>query len=424
MPLAQVLGDILGDVGNAAYNPQPNPAYGAVKVSPDDYVKHLKAAGINLPDNYQPPQSNMWLSPDGEDVTDHVNQGLSPNDPFIKPGFMAKLFSSNARDIQGRNAVAEAFPGQQAQALAAQQKAIYGTGQASTGSAIERAKTIGQQPANTIPFVAGVGGIDPNAMGTASDVMARGQAGTYPAAAEAATRQYGTIGAQNTPEAYGPIAQNAVREASTVQPFRQIGEEFQALYPGLGGPALNIGAIDPSTGVMGQVHNPVQSLPVSILDKSLDGGMTQGPSSAFYPVKHPQVAVPPMGLIGQSAPQQSSQPQQLAPFTPPVNKEGTSGAANVTPVRGTEFGFDKDSNVYYMPTGEYYAPEYYENTPVGKAIKHAMSLSKAVESDRKAAQLPHGFGYELGKAWHDSFGFNRGLIGPAAINLYHKTIRE
>jgi hypothetical protein len=175
---------------------------------------------------------------------------------------------------------------------------------------------------------------------------------------------------------------------------------------------------------MGQVHNPVQSLPVSMLGNSLGGGMTQGPSGAAYPVKQPQVAVPPMGLIGQSAPQQSSQPQQLAPFTPPVNKEGTSGAANVTPVHGTEYGYDKDGNVYYLPTGEYVPDEALKDTSIGKAIQHAKSLSKAIESDRKAAQLPHGLKYELGKAWHDSFGFNRGLIGPAAVNMYHKTIGE
>ena len=116
MPAAQALMELGGLIGNAAYNPEPNSAYGAVQVSPEDYTKHLKAKGVVLPDDYEPPQQALWLTPDGKDVSYAVNNlGLSPNDQFIKPGFFAKMFSSQARDIQARNAASEALPGQSQQ---------------------------------------------------------------------------------------------------------------------------------------------------------------------------------------------------------------------------------------------------------------------------------------------------------------------
>ena len=112
MALAQVLGDIIGDVGNAAYTPEPNSTYGAKKYTPVDYAK---ATGLdkNGPQVQQlfGDKPHIWLNPKGEDTTYEVeNLRRSPDDQFIKPGFWTKLFSSNARDISMENAQAEVNP--------------------------------------------------------------------------------------------------------------------------------------------------------------------------------------------------------------------------------------------------------------------------------------------------------------------------
>ena len=113
----QALVGVAGDIGNAFYQPEVNPAYGASQVTPEEYTNHLKKAGVTLPDNYTPPASSLWLTPDGKDVSHAVNNlGLSPNDPYIKPSMWQRIYSSTARETAAKNAAMEALPGQAGQA--------------------------------------------------------------------------------------------------------------------------------------------------------------------------------------------------------------------------------------------------------------------------------------------------------------------
>ena len=193
------------------------------------------------------------------------------------------------------------------------------------------------------------------------------------------------------------IGPNALWQASYGDPMQQYRNYQDAANITLAGGNPRILHMNPD-GSSSVMPNPTTSYQNQMMQGLLGntGGSGTGIAGAYGLPSRPQSS--PFSVPGT----QSSQPiigqpstQQQAPFTPPPKAGDEARRAGITPVSGTDYGFDADGNTYYIPTGEFVPPENLKDTAIGKAIQHSYKTHQAIESDRKSANLPHGVGYTL-----------------------------
>jgi hypothetical protein len=393
------------DLSGATTHAQPNPFYGAQYLTPDDHPS------IKTP---------VWVDANGQPITDSSFTELPQkgkqylaNQPFHEPSFWGGL-GPTGQAIKSANMQAEQLPGQQSQQLAAQERQLIGTSGANTTADLNRANIFAGQPDSTQNALFATGAMNPAPIGEASQIRANQQAGVYPAIAQANANIMGRTAAQNNPDANQFVAQNAVRTAAVGDPYEEMGREANALtMGGMGTGNYLIPRIDPQTGLISSVPNPSRSIQGTMINNALGGAnsMVQGPSGTAYPVKQQPLGVPPAGMIGTPQVQQS---QQTAPFTPPQQPEDAANKG-ITKVGGTDYGVDGDGNTYYMPTGEFVPPENLKDTAIGKAVQHTISMRKAMQSDQRAKQLPHGAASIIG---HTATGMVHSLVNP--YNMWNR----
>jgi hypothetical protein len=346
------LSNFLQDVGGASYNPQVN-AYG------------VNAQGVP------------------------VDKNGVPTSLYTKPSWFERL-SPDVRAFQDQNAQYSANPMIAQQALIAQEQQAKGLPVAQSQGAINAAQLVGSQSPGTVGMMSGLGTFNPSSVDAYNSLLARNNSGFYPAQAGAETAQAGTVAAQNPSGAYSLIGQNVMREQGNVVPSGQMSQEIQNLYPGIGSSALNIGSINPQTGTLSSIPNPVRSLQGVLLGNAL-GGLGGGnalttPSGNTYIRPQQQVSVPPIGQVGYNALNSTS---NETPNTLPAS-------GNIRPLSGLAgYQIDDDGNVFH--NGTYVPEEQIKGTPLEKVVNHQLGLEKEVKNFHSTKALPHGLGFELGQ---------------------------
>ena len=421
---------IFQDIVGAGTTPNANPYYGAQLLTPDDH-----------PSIKQP----TWVDATGQPITDasHIAQlQKTPqlaNEPWVSPGFFSRL-GTTGRDENLANMAALQYPGQQAQLLAAQERQSRGMAGTETGNLIGRMNAFSQLPNNVLGAGAylGVGnGANlnafneaaarqlqgtPSAEAAAASALAQHNAATVPQAANpdisSAALTQAQIAAQTTPL----IGRNQMWQAMYGDPMSQYrGYQENANFP-LGGGNPRILHMNPD-GTTSVMPNPTTSYQNMMMQNALGQGGGMGSVGAKYGLPPVQNTSSPFNVPGiQGAPQpQPTIGQQAAPFTPPLKEGDIAKQSGITPVNGTDYGFDADGNVYYMPTGEFVPPENIKNTAIGKAVQHSISVHKAIESDRKNQVLPHGIIHNIGTALYNTY-IPHGQVFTSEFEKNHPTI--
>jgi hypothetical protein len=316
---------LTGTIADAFYGaPTPNPAYGAVQVSPEDYINHLKAAGITLPDNYTPPTEPKWISPTGHDVTYGVNSlGMDPNQKFSdQPGFASRLFSPKARNVMEQNEVSETFPGMQSQALQAQLAASRGQAATDVQNTIGKVNTLASQP-NQRNF-ASFGVSNPVQAGIYDTTTANLAAGVPQAQAQEALATANAGAASHPAEANTDIAASVYDLIHNVTPAELARRKIEAQTIGIGGPtrgALMIGGTAGSP-TLNKIQNPLLGGQLGMYS-SMAGGLgglggpstVTSPSGNMYPAPAAasSITVPPVSydLTGKKG-IESTDPREMA----------------------------------------------------------------------------------------------------------------